>query len=96
MFTLTPLNTTFLACALLTPLAAAAQDAYPSKPIRMVVAFAPGGSADINARAIGQQLGKDLDGTIVVENKGACRSRASLSGNGVGISAGQTGRTFGT
>lgn len=70
MFTLTPLNTTFLACALLTPLAAAAQDAYPSKPIRMVVAFAPGGSADINARAIGQQLGKDLDGTIVVENKG--------------------------
>lgn len=70
MFTLTPLNTIFLACALLTPLAAAAQDAYPSKPIRMVVAFAPGGSADINARAIGQQLGKDLDGTIVVENKG--------------------------
>ncbi|WP_189688311.1 Bug family tripartite tricarboxylate transporter substrate binding protein [Pseudorhodoferax aquiterrae] len=36
----------------------------------MVVAFAPGGSADINARAVGQQLSKDLGGTIVVENKG--------------------------
>jgi tripartite-type tricarboxylate transporter receptor subunit TctC len=45
-------------------------DNYPNKPIRMVVAFAPGGSADINARAVGQQLSKDLGGTIVVENKG--------------------------
>lgn len=47
-----------------------AADAYPSKPIRMVVAFAAGGSADINARIVGQQLGKELGGTIVVDNKG--------------------------
>jgi len=46
------------------------QDAYPSKPIRMVVAFAAGGSADINARAVGQQLAKELGGTIIVDNKG--------------------------
>lgn len=52
------------------PLVAGAQEAYPSKPIRMVVAFAPGGSADINARAVGQQLAKDLGTTIVVDNKG--------------------------
>ena len=50
--------------------AALAADPYPSKPIRMVVAFAPGGSADINARAVGQQLAKELGGTIVVDNKG--------------------------
>jgi tripartite-type tricarboxylate transporter receptor subunit TctC len=49
---------------------AAAADAYPSKPIRMVVAFAPGGSADINARAVGAQLAKEIGGTIVVDNKG--------------------------
>jgi tripartite-type tricarboxylate transporter receptor subunit TctC len=45
-------------------------ETYPSKPIRMVVAFAPGGSADINARAVGQQLGKELGATIVVDNRG--------------------------
>ena len=49
---------------------AVAADPYPSKPIRMVVAFAPGGSADINARSVGQQLAKELGGTIVVDNKG--------------------------
>ncbi|GHC88782.1 hypothetical protein GCM10007320_35940 [Pseudorhodoferax aquiterrae] len=54
----------------LTAGAQAQPDNYPNKPIRMVVAFAPGGSADINARAVGQQLSKDLGGTIVVENKG--------------------------
>lgn len=59
-----------LLAALTVPFAANAQDAYPSKPIRMVVAFAPGGSADINARAVGQQLAKELGATIVVDNKG--------------------------
>lgn len=49
---------------------ALASDAYPSKPIRMVVAFPAGGSADINARVVAQQLGKELGGNIVVDNKG--------------------------
>jgi tripartite-type tricarboxylate transporter receptor subunit TctC len=49
---------------------ARAQATYPSKPIRMIVAFAPGGSADINARAVGQQLAKELGGTVIVDNKG--------------------------
>lgn len=60
----------FAAIVLSLPLHVSAQDTYPSKPIRMVVAFAPGGSADINARAVGQQLGKELNTTIVVDNKG--------------------------
>jgi tripartite-type tricarboxylate transporter receptor subunit TctC len=52
------------------PAQVSAQEAYPTKPIRMVVAFAPGGSADINARAVGQQLAKELGTTIVIDNKG--------------------------
>lgn len=49
---------------------ARAAEPYPNKPIRMVVAFPPGGSADINARSVGQQLAKELGGTMIVENKG--------------------------
>src|SRR5215212_6160725 len=43
---------------------------YPAKPIRMIVAFAPGGSADINARIVGRQPGKELGQAVVIENKG--------------------------
>lgn len=66
----TRLLTATAALSLALPFATRAQDAYPSKPIRMVVAFAPGGSADINARVVGQQLAKELNATIVVDNKG--------------------------
>jgi len=42
--------------------------AYPSKPIRVIVPFAAGGSNDLIARALQQPLGKVLNGTILVEN----------------------------
>jgi len=65
---------------LLFPLLAAAQAPYPSKPIRMIVPFAPGGASDFVARIIAPRLGELLGQQIVVENK------AGASGN-IGMEA---------
>jgi tripartite-type tricarboxylate transporter receptor subunit TctC len=48
-----------------------AQNAYPTKPIRLVVGFAAGGSTDIPARYIGDKLGALLGQRVIVENKPA-------------------------
>lgn len=47
---------------------AAAQD-YPSKPVRIMVGFPPGGSVDIVARVLGQKLGEQMGQSFVVDNK---------------------------
>lgn len=48
---------------------AQAANAWPSKPIRIVVPYPPGGSSDIIARSIGTLLGDTLKQSVIVENK---------------------------
>ena len=56
------------ACAAVSAPAVHAQ-AYPNKPVRIIVPYPPGGTSDILARSVGQKLGDALGQTIVVENK---------------------------
>ncbi len=52
-----------------------AQDAWPNKPVRMIVPFAPGGSTDVVARMVGQKLSTLWNQPVVIEN------RAGAGGN---------------
>src|SRR6267143_7195621 len=60
------------ACALaaLAISASALAQVYPAKPIRMIVAYPPGGGTDIVGRMLAQKLGETLGQSVLVENRG--------------------------
>jgi tripartite-type tricarboxylate transporter receptor subunit TctC len=51
------------------PIAATAQS-YPTKPVKFIVPFPPGGATDISARMLGQKLSEMWGQTVVIENRG--------------------------
>src|SRR5262245_29130589 len=55
--------------AILSPGAARAQDAYPAKPIRIIVPFTPGSATDVLGRIVGERLNAAWGQPVVVENK---------------------------
>ncbi len=71
---------TLTACLLCFAGAASAQ-AYPTKPIRMLIGFAPGGGTDIVGRIVAQKLGEALGQQMIVDNRGG-RQRPARGGAG--------------
>src|SRR5262245_20498501 len=51
------------------PITAARADDYPSRPVRLIIGFPPGSSADITARVVGAAMGQAHGQQIVIENK---------------------------
>ena len=77
--------------AFFTPIAAHAQD-YPSKPIRLIVPWSPGGGTDVLARLVAAKLSEGLKQQVIVENKAGA---ASLIGMTALANAAPDGYTLG-
>jgi tripartite-type tricarboxylate transporter receptor subunit TctC len=84
-------SVTVLALAALTTAGAHAADAWPSKPIKFIVPFGPGGANDLVARAVAEFASKQLGQPIVVENKPGA---GSVTGSDIVAKSAPDGYTF--
>lgn len=80
-------------CALMATATAGvyAQDAYPSRPVTLIVPYNPGGSTDVMARVVAQSLAHVLGKPVVVENRGGV---GSTLGTGIAAKAAPDGYTL--
>jgi tripartite-type tricarboxylate transporter receptor subunit TctC len=76
---------------LLLPLSAAAQD-FPTKPIRLIVPFPPGGPNDIIARVVGQRMSELIKQPVLIDNRGG---QAGVLGTDAVAKANPDGYTIG-
>jgi len=86
------LTTAAVAAATLAPASAVAQGAWPERPIRMIIAFAPGGGTDVVARLLAPRMSEDLGQPIVLENRAGA---GGTIGSEVAIRSAPDGYTFG-
>jgi tripartite-type tricarboxylate transporter receptor subunit TctC len=80
-----------LVFALSAPVLASAQSVYPSKPIRLIVPYAAGGSTDTLARVLGQALGERLGQQVVIDNR---TGAGTIIGTEIAAQAAADGYTF--
>jgi tripartite-type tricarboxylate transporter receptor subunit TctC len=64
--------------ALLLPFSAAAQPAFPAKPIRLICPFTPGGPTDQTARLLAQKVTEAWGQQVVVENRGGANGNIGM------------------
>lgn len=69
----------FIAAALLIPAVSQAQDAYPNRPITLIVPFSAGGTSDVIARLAAEQMGRVLGKSIVNENTAGAGGSTALT-----------------
>ena len=67
----------WLFCALIAP-AAFGQDAYPSRPVKMLVPYGPGGATDIIARIVAAKLTESMGQSFIVENRPGANGNLAL------------------
>ena len=78
------------ATALLAATGVLAQSAYPTKPVRVIVPFAPGGANDLVIRVFGERLQKDLGQPFVVENRPGANGNIAAASVERGVADGYT------
>jgi len=68
-----------IAAGTATPLPASAQAAFPDRPIRLIVPFAPGGASDLIARVLSGPLAQELGQPVIVENHAGANGNVGIA-----------------